>query len=193
LKDFLQTWLKCSPQQGDGQNPCCSCVSSMSRSQLKVKYQTIKYFTICRVCFVSPTLIEGFSSYLAQMFTSRPMLPMCQLKVKVTIEGQISNIIKYKTACHVRSVSPTQTERFSPNLAQMFTFSRGCAEPMLPVCQLNVKITIEGQISSTIKYKTACHVRSVSPTLTERFSSNLAQMFTSSSGMCRTHVAHVSA
>jgi hypothetical protein len=35
------SWLKCSPQQGDVQNPCCPCVSS--RSQLKVKYQTIKY------------------------------------------------------------------------------------------------------------------------------------------------------
>jgi hypothetical protein len=43
LKDFLQTWLKCSPQQGDVQNPCCPCVSSRSRSQFKVKYQTIKY------------------------------------------------------------------------------------------------------------------------------------------------------
>jgi hypothetical protein len=40
FKDFLQTWLKCSPQQG-------RC--------------------------------------------AEPMLPMCQLKVKVTIEGQISN------------------------------------------------------------------------------------------------------
>jgi hypothetical protein len=40
LKDFLQTWLKCSPQQGDVQNPYWPCVSSRSRSQLKVKYQT---------------------------------------------------------------------------------------------------------------------------------------------------------
>jgi len=43
LKDFLQTWLKCSPQQGDVQNPFCPCISPRSRSQLKVKYQTIKY------------------------------------------------------------------------------------------------------------------------------------------------------
>jgi len=30
----------------------------------------------------------------------------------------------------------------------MFTSTRGCAEPMLPVCQLKVKVTIEGPISS---------------------------------------------
>jgi len=40
--------------------------------------------------------IEGFSLYFAEMFTSTRgsaelMLPMCHLKVKVTIEGQISN------------------------------------------------------------------------------------------------------
>jgi uncharacterized protein (DUF779 family) len=87
------------------------------------------------------------------MFTStrgcaEPILPMCQVKVKVTIEGQISNTIKYYTVCRVRSVSPTLLERFSSNLAQMFTSTRGCAEPMSPMCQLKVKVTIEGQISN---------------------------------------------
>ena len=94
MKDFLQTWLKFSPQQGDVQNPCCPCVSSRSRSQLKVKYQTIKYWTLCRVRSVSPTLIEIFFIILAQMCTStrgcaEPMLPFYRLMVKVTFEGQI--------------------------------------------------------------------------------------------------------
>jgi len=31
VKDFLQTWLNCSPQQGDVQNPCWPCVSSMCK------------------------------------------------------------------------------------------------------------------------------------------------------------------
>jgi len=43
IEGCFQTWLKCSPQQGDVPNLCCICVSSRSRSQLKVKYQTIKY------------------------------------------------------------------------------------------------------------------------------------------------------
>jgi hypothetical protein len=37
LKDFLQTWLKCSPQQGYVQNPCHSFAGLRSRSHLKVK------------------------------------------------------------------------------------------------------------------------------------------------------------
>jgi hypothetical protein len=86
------------------------------------------------------------------MFTSprecaEPMMLKCQLKVKVTIEGQISNN-QILDSYRVRSVSPTLIEGFSSNLAQMLTSRRGCAEPMLPMCQLKVKVTIEGQISN---------------------------------------------
>jgi len=49
---------------------------------------------------------------------------------------------------HVRSINPIPIEGFSSNLAEMFTSTRGCAEPMLPMCQLKVKVTIEGQISN---------------------------------------------
>jgi hypothetical protein len=48
----------------------------------------------------------------------------------------------------VRSINPIPIEGFSSNFAQMFTSTRGCAEPMLPMCQLKVKVTIEGQISN---------------------------------------------
>ena len=48
----------------------------------------------------------------------------------------------------VRSSNPIPIEGFSSNLAEMFTSARGCAEPMLPMCQLKVKVTIEGQISN---------------------------------------------
>jgi hypothetical protein len=118
------------------------------------------------------------------MFTSargcaKPMLPMCQLKVKVTIEGQISNTIKYYTICCVRSVSPTVLERFSSILTQMFTLTRWCAEPILRRCQLKVKVTIECQISNNqILDSMSCPLC----TLIEGFSSNLAQMFTSTGG-----------
>jgi len=85
-----------SPQLGDEQSPCCPCVSSRSRSQLKVKHLTNKYDTFCRVRSITPLLMEGFLSYLNDTITStrgcaEPMLPMCQLKVKVTVKGQIFN------------------------------------------------------------------------------------------------------
>ena len=69
-------------------------------------------------------------------------LPMCQFKVKVTIEGQLSaqgqghnkrsNILtnKYYTLCCVRSITPLLMEGFSSNLNDTFTSTRGSAEPM---------------------------------------------------------------
>jgi len=37
-------------------------------------------------------------------------------------------------------------EGISSNLNDTFTSTRGCAETMLPMCQLKVKVTVEGQI-----------------------------------------------
>jgi len=37
-------------------------------------------------------------------------------------------------------------EGFPLNLNDTFTSTRGCAEPMLPMCQLKVKVTVECQI-----------------------------------------------
>ena len=76
------------------QSPCCPCVSSRSRSPLNVKYLTNKYYTLCPVGSITPLLMEGFPSNLNDTFTStrkcaEPMLPMCQLKVKVTVKCQI--------------------------------------------------------------------------------------------------------
>ena len=89
-----------SPQLGDGQSPCCQCVSSRSRSQIKVKYLTNKYYTLCHVRSISPLLMKEFLSELNASFTStrgcaEPMLPMCQPKVKVTVKGQIFNKTKF--------------------------------------------------------------------------------------------------
>ena len=36
--------------------------------------------------------------------------------------------------------------RISFNLNDTFTLTRGCAEPMLPMCQLKVKVTVKVQI-----------------------------------------------
>ena len=72
------------------------------------------------------------------------MLPMCQLKVKITVKGQILN--KYYSLCHVRIITPLLMEGFPSNLNDTFTSTWGCAEPMLSMCQLKVKVTVKGQI-----------------------------------------------
>jgi len=84
----LQTSMTHSPQLGDVQSPCCPCVSSRSRSQLKVKYLTNKYYTLWLSC-----------PYVSSRSRS-------QLKVNY-------HTIKYETLCPVCFVSPTLMERFS--------------------------------------------------------------------------------
>ena len=99
---------------------------------------------------ITPLLMEGFPSNLNDTFTStrgcaESMLPMCQVKVKVTVKGQIFNK-QYYTLCRVRSITPLLMEGFPSNLNDTFTSTRGCAEPMLPMCQLKVKVTVKCQI-----------------------------------------------
>jgi len=48
----------------------------------------------------------------------------------------------------VRSKKFIPIEEFSSNLTEMFTSRKGCDEPMFPMCQLNVKATIEGKKSN---------------------------------------------
>jgi len=45
-----------------------------------------------------------------------------------------------------RSINPIQMEGFPSNLNDTITSTRGCAEPMLSMCQLKVKVTVKGQI-----------------------------------------------
>ena len=99
---------------------------------------------------ITPLLLEGFPSNLNDTFTStrgctESVLPMCQVKVKVTVKGQIFNK-QYYTLCCVRSITPLLMEGFPSNLNDTFTSTRGCAEPMLPMCQLKVKVTVKCQI-----------------------------------------------
>ena len=46
----------------------------------------------------------------------------------------------------VRSKTSLLMEGFPSNLNDTFTSSRGCAEPMLPMCQLKVKVTVKCQM-----------------------------------------------
>jgi len=99
---------------------------------------------------ITPLLMEGFPSNLNEAFTSTRgcaelMLPMCQVKVEVTVKGQIFNK-KYYTLCRVRSITPLPMEGFPSNLNDTFTSTMGCAEPMLSMCQLKVKVTVKCQI-----------------------------------------------
>ena len=173
------------PQLGDVQSSCCRCVSSRSRSQLKVKYLTNKYYTLCRVRSITPLLMERLPSNLNGTFIStrgcaEPILPMCQLKVKVTVKGQILNN-NYYTLCCVRSITPLLMNDFlqtwmahSPQLGDVQSPCCPCASSR-PRSQLKVKYL-------TNKYKSLCHVRSINPIPMEGFP-----------WMYRAHVAHVSA
>ena len=81
----------------------------------------------------------------------------------------------------VRSIIPLLMEGFSSNLNDTFTSTRGCAEPMLPMCQLKVKVTVKGQIFNK-QYYTLCRVHSITPLLMEGFPSNFNDTFTSTRG-----------
>ena len=59
-------------------------------------------------------------------------------------------------------------EGFPSNLNDTFTSTRGCAEAMLPMCQVKVKVTVKGQIFNK-QYYTLCRVRSITPLLMEGF------------------------
>ena len=120
----------------DVQSPCCPCVSSRSRSQLKIKYLTNKYYTLCSVRSITALLIEGFPSNLIGTFTStrgcaEPMLSMCQ----VTVKGKILNKQILGIMFCLLCKSYTNGKK-SSILAQ------------LPMCQFKVKVTIEGQLSA---------------------------------------------
>ena len=154
--------------------------------------------SLIRVRSITPLLMEGFPLNLNDTITStrgcaESMLPMCQLKVKVTVKGQIFNK-QYYTLCRVRSITPLLMEGFPSNLNDTFTSTRGCAEPMLHMCQVKVKVTVKCQIFNK-QYYTLCHVRSITPSLMEGFPSNLNYTFTSARGcaepmlpMCRLKV-----
>ena len=60
----------------------------------------------------------------------------------------------------IRSITPLLIEGFPSNLNDTFTSTRGCAEPMLPMCQVKVKVTVKGQIFNK-QYYTLCRVRSI--------------------------------
>jgi len=60
----------------------------------------------------------------------------------------------------VRSITPLLKEGFPSNLNDTFTSTRECAEPMLPMCQLKVTVTVKGQIFNK-QYYTLCRVRSI--------------------------------
>jgi len=140
----------------DVQSPWCPCVSSRSRSQLKVKYLTNKYYTLCHVRSINPIPIEWFPLNLNDTFTStrgcaESMLSMCQLKVKFTVKGQIFNkqILNIMPCPLYNSFT---NGRISSNLNDTFTSTRGCAEPMLPMSQLKVKVTVKCLINQNKIY-----------------------------------------
>jgi len=67
------------------------------------------------------------------------MLLMCQLNVKVTFEGQISNN-------QILDIMSCPLCKSYTNWKIVFHLgSNVMCEPMLPICRLKVKVTLEGQ------------------------------------------------
>jgi len=88
----------------------------------------------------------------------------------------------------VRSTNPIPIEGFSSNLAEMFTSTRRCAEPMLSTCKLKVKVTIEGQIlNNRILDIMSCPLCKSYTNRNIFF--NLGSNVYLNKGMCRTHVS----
>ena len=56
LKDFHETWVRCSPHQGDVQNPCLDHTGSRSRSRLKVKGLSLDFVS-------APYLQDGLKDF----------------------------------------------------------------------------------------------------------------------------------
>jgi len=106
--------------------------------------------------------MEGFPSNLNDTFTpirgcAELMLPMCQLKVKVTVKCQILN----KQILDIMSCP----------LYKPYTngISLDVQSPCCPCVGLRSRSQLKVNYH-TIKYKTLCPVHFVSPTLMERFS-----------------------
>ena len=78
-------------------------------------------------------------------------------------------------------LAPLLMEGFPSNLNDTFTLTRECAKPMLPMCQLKVKVTVKCQIlnKQILDIMSCCFIN---PIPMEGFP-----------WMCRAHVAHVSA
>ena len=99
------------------------------------------------ILYITPLLMERFPLNLNDIFTSTRGCaePMCQLKVKVTVKCQILN----KQILDIMSCplyKPYTNGRISFKLEWHFHLNWGCAEPMLPMCQLKVKVTVKCQI-----------------------------------------------
>jgi hypothetical protein len=118
---------------------------------------------------------KGFSSSLAPMFPSTrqctELMPLLYwLKIRFTLGGQRSNIRQF---CVL--YKPILLEGFFSNLDQMFTLACQFADFVPLLCQLKVKLALQGQMSNIRQF----HVCSINPVPPEGFSSNFAQIFAS--------------
>ena len=82
----------------------------------------------CRVCSVTPTVLDGFFPYVAQMITSmrcNDLWPWPVSSRSFSHDFAIK-LLKYGTSCCVCSTACTVLDGFSPYLAQMITSITGC-------------------------------------------------------------------
>ena len=90
------------------------------------------YGTSCRVRSITPTVLNGFFPYLAQMITNMTGGVMHNdlwsrhISSKSFSHDFVIKLLKYGTSCHVHSIACTVLDGFSPYLALMITSMRGC-------------------------------------------------------------------
>jgi len=81
---------------------------------------------------------------------------------------------------------------FPSNLNDTFTTTRGVAEPMLPMCQLKVKVTVKGQIlNKQILDIMSCPLYKPYTNGRIPYTNGGCAHPLYQKGMCRAHVAHV--
>ena len=90
-------------------------------------------------------------SYTLFLSPHHKMWGLCWIRFVASVGRSVGRSVRPSVLLHyrVRSINPIPIEGFSSNLAVILTSLRGCAKPMLPLCQLNVKVTINGQISNS--------------------------------------------
>jgi len=153
---------------------------------LTVKYQILNKQILN---IMSCPLYKTYTNGRIFLWCAKPMLPMCQLKVEVTVKSQILNKQIF-SLWNVRVINPIPMKGFPSNLNDTFTSIRWCAEPMLPMCQLKVEITVKCQTF----YKQIFHIMSwllYNSFTNGRISFKLEWHIHLNKGRCIAHVVHV--
>ena len=127
------------------------------------------------VCSVTPTVLDGFFPYYAQMTSSMRGCHMQWLFTLTYILRSFSHefaikLLRYGTSCHVHSTACTVLDRLFPYLAQMIPSIRGCVTCndlwSQPISSSSFS---HGFAIKQLEYNTSCCVRSTALAVLDDF------------------------